>query len=219
MAAPVLSEMLPSQNFRDDAAAGGALTAFIEQVLQPVLELMWADADRFGRQIDPDLADANTVGSMLLDLGCPFPIALALPIGQQRALVRSLLKAYKQFGTDPGLVDIVRALTGVEVIEIVSPAVIRGWVLGVSVLADTGRETVDPAGTNRAILSNTASNAFSFQVKTAAPLTPDQQALIRDIIRAVKPAHTHFYGFITSTPQPPQWRLGVSALDGDTNLG
>jgi phage tail-like protein len=219
MPAPKLRDWLPSQNLRDDAAAGGALTSLVDGVLQPVLDEMWSDADRFGRQNDPDLADANSVGAMLLDLGCPFKEALALPLNQQRALVRALLGAYKQFGTGPGLIAMVRALTGVEILEIVSPAVIHGWVLGVSLLGNTGLEPVDPSTTNWTILANASSNAYSFQIKVAGPITAEQEALIREIVRGVKPAHTHFYGFVSTTPPPPQWELDVSFLGGDSYLG
>lgn len=219
MPAPLLRNWIPSQNFRDDAAAGGALTKLVNDVLQPVLDEMWDDADRFGRQNDPDLADANSVGAMLLDLGCPFKAALALPLNQQRALVRALLGAYKQFGTGLGLIAMVRALTGVEIVEIVAPAVIHGWVLGVSLLGDTGLELVDPSTTNLTILANSSSNPYSFQVKVAGTPTTEQQALIREIVRGVKPAHTHFYGFVSTAAPPPQWELDVALLGSDTYLG
>lgn len=219
MTRPRLRDWIPSQNLRDDAAAGGSLSKLVNDVMQPVLDKLWDDADRFGRQNDPDLADANSVGAMLLDLGCPFKAALALPLNQQRALVRALLGAYKQFGTGAGLISMVRALTGVEVLEIVSPAVIHGWILGVSLLGDTGYEFVDPSTTNLTILANASSNAYSFQIKVAGTPTVNQQALIREIVRGVKPAHTHFYGFVSTTPPPPQWELDVSLLGSNTYLG
>ncbi len=219
MAGPQLQSFLPGQNFRDDATSGGDLDHLVNGVLQPVLDEMWADAVRFGKQNDPDLADANAVGAMLLDLGCPFPTALSLPIGQQRALVRALLGAYKQFGTAPGLINIVRALTGVTIIEIVSPAVIRGWVLGVSLLANQASDPFDASTTNLAVLGNTSTSVYSFQVKVGVVLTAGQRQLIREIIRLVKPAHTHFSGFVSSIPLPPTWELDVSHLNVNANLG
>lgn len=219
MAAPRLRNWVPTQNLRDDAEAGGALCKLIDEVYQPAIDALWADEERFGRQIDPDTADANTVGAMLLDLGCPFPTALALPIDQQRLLVRALLKAYKQFGTAPGLIYMVRALTGVQIDAIISPAQIRGWVLGRSVLGNHPDDPFDPAKTNLAVLGQAAGNAYSFQIAVSQPLSTEQRTLIREIVRQVKPAHTHFYGFVSTTPPSPQWSLGVSKLDEKTNLG
>lgn len=218
MTVPSLHEWVPDQQFRDDAT--GALTLLVDQVLQPTLVDYWGDADGFGNQNDPDLALPNAVEAMLLDLGCPFPSAFDLPTNQQRALVKALLIAYRQFGTVPSVIDMVLALTGLVVTAVISPAQLDGWFLGISVLGEPG-ETYDPAYNDLTVLGQSSSNAYSFQLQMAVPPTADQEALIRAIVAVLKPAHTHFVGFVSSTPPPSAWILGESELGfpNGTDLG
>lgn len=220
---PSLRSFIPAGNFRDDEAGSGDLARLVDDVLQPVLDLLVAEATRWEVQVDPDQADEASVDAMLLDLGNPFEVAFGLSLARKRLLVRSLVESYKSNGTARGIISIVRALTGVEITEIVAPAVITFWRLGRHTLADTSADArpVDPVNTDKAVLGpSTRFMAYSFQVRVGVVLTAAQRTLITTIVRTVKPAHTHFLGILEPTvlEEPSHWALGRSRLETESTV-
>lgn len=219
---PNLESFLPSGNWRDDDAASGHLRTFVTEVLQPVLDLLYDEQDRWEKQIDPDQADEASVDAMLWDLGNPFPSAFNLSIERRRLLVRTLLNAYKTFGTVGGLRAIVRALTSIEIEQVVSPAQRSFWRLGFHALSDEGSPAADPFHTDRILLGPGSAlfMRYSFQIEVDQVLTDEQRELITQIVRIVKPAHTHFLGILEpgDLADPDHWQLGSSDLDTETTL-
>lgn len=215
----LLREFIPDGNFRDDDS--GHLDLFINHVLQPVLDLALEDLDRFKKQNDPDEADENVVDAMLRDLGNPFEVAFDQPLNRRRLLVRVLIQVYLSKGTVPGLVDVIRTLTGIEVVDVVWPATIDAWDLGVDVLSD-GSVPDDEDFTDYAILGPSPGfMRYSFQIEVPRALTADEKETITEIVGLVKPAHTHFVGFLEPEvgADVEHWELGVSRLwDGTSPL-
>lgn len=219
-----LARLLPDLNRRIDDT--GELKAFIEDVLQPVMDLACGDLERFVDQDDVTIADELTVDAMLRDLGNPFEVVFSQSLTRKRLVAQVLISIYKRKGTEPSVADIVRAITGLEIVGIISPPVLNAWILGIDVLGDTPADPPpsDPANTDLAILgAGTSFLRFSFQVEVDRVLTTDERDLLTEIIRIVKPAHTHFLGFVE--PSVPlvvdHWELGLSFLHdtGEPLLG
>lgn len=210
-----LQAELPGFNERVDLTRD--LESFLA-IIQPALDLALVDHDRFKLQNDADQADENAINAMLFDLGNPFDIALSQPLARRRLLVRVLIKVYLAKGTPPGLTDALRALTGLNIVNIIFPIeTVEAWILGFHVLGD-GTPPGDPNLTDEAVLgANPGRSRFSFQVEIEQALTPDSREIAREIIELVKPAHTHFIGFIEPLiggPTIEHWEIGVSELDG-----
>lgn len=208
-----LREFIADHNFRIDDS--GHLALMVDEVWQPVLNLLLAEQDRWVDQGDVDKADSNTVDAMLRDFGNPFRVAFDLDLNRRRSLVRLLVPIYLAKGTAPAVIDVVRALTGIEIDQVVSPATSGAWTLGVDVLSDTPPAVppANPSLTDLAFLGSTPTfELYSFQIEVSQALTQDQRDLIREIVEIVKPAHTHFLGFLEPAMGSPidHWDLGQS---------
>ncbi len=206
-----LSELIPDKNITEDAS--GDLLAFLDDVLQPVLDDKIQEINDFLNTFDPDKATNNFVNAILLDLGNPFDLD-DLTLTQKRKLVRIIIDIYREKGTEEGIENAVRFLTGIDV-NIVSPSISDAWVLGVDIL--------DPdAGIIGAILGPSASFAlYSFDVETTTAIPAELQDAVTQIVLFMKPAQTHFVSFIvTGAPvTEDEWLLDVSLLDVDTVFG
>jgi hypothetical protein len=161
---------------------------------------------------------------MLDDLGNPFASIFDQPVDRQRLLVRILVSLYKTKGLEEAVITAIRAIAGIEVIDIVSPPVYdKAFKLGVSILADdVNTPTIgDPANTDFGYVNPTPLFLkFSFKVEVSSVMTQEQKDVITDIIRQVKPAHVHFLGFIepSTPPSISHWQLGYSKIGTQTIL-
>lgn len=211
---------VPDHNFRIDDT--GDLTRWLDDVLKPTLDLACEDAERWKAQIDPDTADENTVDAMLRDMGNPFEVAFGQSLERRRQLVRLLVPIYKAKGSAPALQDVVRTITGINA-NVVFPATILSWDLGVDVIGDTPANPPVPPNlnfTDFAFLgSSPGFNLYSFQIEVDRVLTQEEREIVTQIVRLVKPAHTHFVGFIEPGTLDPvdHWELSVSFLHDGTS--
>jgi len=210
-----LEDLIPIYNYRIDTS--GDLRRFITEVLQPVYALMWDEHLRWRDQADIDLANDNSINAQLADLGNPFSIALAQPLDRRRLLARVIVDVYRTKGTPAGLINVVRALTGLEIVRIVSPATIYAWDLGVDVIGDTAADPPagDPTFTDFAVLGPSPGfTRYSFQIEVERVLTSDERDVLTEIVELVKPAHTHFAGFLEpiASATIDHWELDVSFL-------
>lgn len=212
-----LRDLLAKVAFRDDDT--GHLGKWIDEILQPTLDLLQAEAERWVDQNDVDVAESDVVDAMLRDLGNPFDVAFGQPINRRRLLVRSLVQVYLTKGSAPGMTDVIRALTAIEA-QVVFPATINAWVLGVDVLGD-GTPPVDEDFTDEAVLGPSPGfMRYSFQVEVPRVLTSDEKEIVTEIVKLMKPAHTHFVGFLEpgAGAAIDHWELGLSELGEDTDL-
>lgn len=207
-----LEDQLPRINIRDDDS--GDLASFVNEVLQLSLDEAIVDAEKWIDQGDIDVATSNSVDNQLKDLGNPYTVAFGEDINRRRLLVRVLVEIYKTRGTKKSITDVVRAVTGIEIIDVICPAPVTGWVLGEHLLGEVGEPDVpDPFNTDHAIFGDgTLANGRSFLVETVAVLTDEQKEIVREVIRLTKPVGSHFTGFIDATTAPTilHWELGYS---------
>lgn len=89
-------------------------------------------AELYQEIFDPDTAPPIFVELMLKSLGNPFT-SIYLTLTQKRKLVKLLIPIYKQKGTERGLVNAIRFLTGI-LIEVIDPHGVDddGWQVGKS---------------------------------------------------------------------------------------
>lgn len=197
-----LENLLPALNFRIDDT--GDLITFVNEVLQPTLDILFSEQQRWIEQQDVLTANENTVDAMLRDLGNPFDSAFDLPIERKRLLVRLLVNIYRNKGTEQSIADTIRAILGFEIVQIVTPVDLQGWELGIEVLGDDQFDPpiADPDLTDFAFLdSDPLSPLYSFKIEVNFVMTQEQIDLGTEVVNIIKPAHTHFLGFIQpSTP-------------------
>jgi len=219
-----LEKLLPAYNFRIDDS--GDLNRVINEIFQPVLDLACAEAERWVEQQDLDTMDSQTINALLRDLGNPFEAVFGETLNRRKLLARVLIDIYKSKGSEPALVDVIRAITGIDVVSIISPATIDSWDLGQDVIGDTAADPplADPLNTDFAILGpDPQFTLYSFQVEVDRVLTDEEREILTEIINLVKPAHTHFLGFKEPTVAGlvDHWELNLSFLheSGETLVG
>lgn len=196
-----LLRMLPQKNRDEDP---GDLRKFVG-VLQEVTDLLLCSIDRWTDILDPDRAPEAFLDAMLHDLGNPF--AFDLSATEKRKLIRVLVSAYKQKGTAPGIINLVRFFLGIEV-EIVAFAG-EGWELG-----------IDELGEDSVLGPGSSFGLYSFEIVSPVVLTPEQRTRIKEIADYMKPAHTHCIRIVE--PEIPvvidHLELGLSELGVNWNL-
>jgi len=214
-----LIEMLPYANRREDAT--GDYTKFLDEVLQPELDNLLADVDRFKFVNDAERVDVVAVlDAMLADLGNPFETDGLTPLLKRR-LILMLLGLYRILGTEQAIFDVISIFTKYEVIQIHSPSKARAWVLNQDTLGD-GVHPIDPEHPSSYIVLGPSARfmIFSFSIELDQTLVPADEPVIRKLTVVVKPAHMHFLGIVQ--PVPPRtydhWELRHSALNVNTDL-
>lgn len=168
-------------------------------IVQEVIDVQLALADRWLDIIDPDVAPEPWVDAMLTDLGNPFPFALTLL--EKRRLVQLLLAIYKTKGTGPGIVDAIRLFLGIEVT--INVYAWSPYPIGVAVIGSTW-----------ILGSNDADDLRTFQVLVPQFLSAEERARIDAIADYMKVAHERH---VIIEPTPPggtvdHWTIGYSYL-------
>lgn len=185
------------------------LERFLACLQEPTDQLL-ADVDAWTDILDVDLAPEPFVDAMLVDLGNPFEeFSAAFSLPEKRKLAKLLVPLSKQKGTDPGMVNAIRILLGIEVtIEV--PARDGVWSLGDSEL-----------GVDTVLGSDDIADLYSFWVVSPVELTAEQRVRIRKIVAYMRRAPTHLVDIIEPPPAPvipDDWELGLSELGVGTLL-
>lgn len=199
-----LYEALPEQLRREDETRDlWNVTAMVQEVVDVLLAL----ADRWMDIVDPDLAPEPWVDAMLDDMGNPFAWAVELSLIEKRKLVQMLLRIYKSKGTGPGIVDAVRLFLGVEVtINVYAWA---PYPIGVAIIGQTW-----------VLGSSAQSDLYTFEVLVPQFLTTAERTRLNAIVDYMKTSHEHH---VIREPTPPagavdHWQLGYSHLGVETLL-
>jgi phage tail-like protein len=205
-----LYEMLPLMNRLEDRS--GDLAKFIA-VLQEPVDLLLYDIDQFIDILDPDTAPEQYVNAMLADLCAPFSFIPSLALVDKRRLIHVLLDIYKLKGTCVGIIDAVRFFLGLEVDcdEFIDGETL---ILGESELGSDGTDGDWVLGASAGFL------LYSFTITSVITLTQDQKDKITEIVEFMKPAHTHFLGFVEPTAPViiDHLELGLSELGVEWEL-
>jgi len=176
-----LWDLIPEINKSDDTSQD--LERFVRSI-DEVTQVMLKDVDDFGSLLDPTATKVKALDAMLAHLGCPFTFINTLSAQKKRDLVPLLVPMYKQKGTSKGIENAVLFFLGKTVT--VTPWYIPTdtWELGESEL-----------GFNTYLGPSQSFVRYSFYLDHTEELTAAQQAIITEIVNAIRPAHTHFKGF------------------------
>lgn len=202
-----LYKMLPAKNRREDDTQD--LLRFVACV-QELVDLQLCEIDSWSSILDPDYADEQFVDAMLLDAGNPFSFDLSLV--DKRRLLRVLVSIYKQKGTAPGVINVVRFFLGLEVQ--VQAYVDVGMSLGESELGSDGTDGEWELGPSGSFAR------YAFNIVVARTLTDVERVQLRALVDYMKPAHTHFVFIVEPTPPTiiDHLELGLSELGVDWEL-
>jgi phage tail-like protein len=178
----VWDSMIPEYNKEQDT------THDLERVIRCIDEVSKVcldDVDRFGQMLDPFFTPDHILDTLLKHLGNPFAFAYDMSADRKRDLISVLVAMYKKKGTDRGIEDIVGFFLGktVEVEDWYIPD--DTWTLGESEL---GYDTY--LGPSLSFVR------YAFYLKHTDALTNEDKDIIRQIVAFVRPAHTHFIGFM-----------------------
>lgn len=192
-----LWDMLPAYNRRIEETQD--LRRFIA-CLQDTIELLLSQIDRFTDIIDIERAPEKFIDRMLADLGNPFT-ELVSPKDKRR-LAAVLVDMYRQKGTAKGLRSALRMLLALNDVSVL-PIIETTWDLGQSFLDD---------GTSLGPSSSAA--RYSFEIHVERQLTSDERRKMKTIVEYMKPAHTHFLGWVEPQPIVPVdgWLLGAGEI-------
>lgn len=198
-----LWSMLPVYNRRDDIT--GDLWRFIS-CLQEVNDLILTEVDRFSDIFDLERAPEPFLDLILQDLGNPFPFDLD-ELGKRR-LSSVLVEMYRQKGTAIGIKNAIRFFLGIDVTAVNSFA-------GTSLILGESELGIDwelGPGDKFAL--------YAFDIAVNRVLTEIEREQIRQIVNAIKPAHTHFISL--NEPFIPEevfhWEIGLSEIGTETDL-
>lgn len=145
--------------------------------LQEVTDLVLYGIDEWTSILDVDTASEPFLDAMLADLGNPFPFVLEE--ADKRRLLLVLVDMYRQKGTGPGIISVVRFFLGLTV-TIETFIGDSDMQLGIALL---GVNWILGPGDSRAL--------YSFRVVSAIALTDEQRKKVSAIANYMKPAHTH----------------------------
>ncbi len=173
------SGILPLKGFMPpDAFLDDGTTEKLVSIYESAYAQFIRDIKNFPNILSPDLADEKFIDLLFKHLG--FDLNINLGLVRKRKLLKVIVQAYKQKGTAPGIENVIRQFIGVD--ATVFPFT-YGWVLNQSELSyDT---YLNPAPTNRA-------GFYTFDIIVATKLSAEQQRVVRELVKLMKPAHMHF---------------------------
>jgi len=178
-----LRDLLPSHYFDDD----GTTAKFVD-IFEGVYCQLINDIDALPKIYDPDVTDERFLDLLFLHLG--FDLKIHLSVNRKRKLLKVIVNAYKQKGTAPGIENVIRQFIGVDVI--VFPFT-SGWVIS---LSELGIDTyLNPAPSNPA-------GFYTFDIIVATKLSVEQRRVIFELVKLMKPAHSHFRSLIEEATDP-----------------
>ncbi|MCP4573332.1 MAG: hypothetical protein GY838_13335 [bacterium] len=197
-------DMLAQQNRDDDVT--GDLERLVDCWQDVVWLLLW-DADRIEQIWDVDRAPEIFVEARLQDLGNPH--SFDLTESQKRKLLDVLVPSYRQHGTEPAIINLVRFFLGITVTILAYNSFEYRWVLGEDTLGQgtyLGPGDGDPA-------------LYTFVIQSLTDLTAEQRRWIGLIAEAAKVAHEHYLiQDPTDAVTFDHWELGYSRLGLETIL-
>lgn len=201
--------LFPAFNRRQDESYALAFKKFCS-VLQEVSLQALSNTDYIARWQDIAQAPEHIIDAKLETLGNPFKCTTLTEIKKKR-LLGFLTTLYKEKGTEKGIRNAIKFILEID------PITFKyywgtGWTLGVFGRSELGVSTVLNSGTLR--------DRYSFSIVVTTELTEEERTGIECIIRAMKPAHTHFISIIEPTAPftPDHWMIPWSALGTTTKL-
>lgn len=204
-----LHKRMPASTQSEDRVGTRDQERFLACLQEP-LEQVLTDIDEWTDIFDVDVAREPFVDAMLADLGNPFEeFTAAFSLTEKRKLTTLLVPISKQKGTNPGIINAIRILLGIEVtIEV--PGADDVWDLGVSEL-----------GVDSILGTSDDYSLYGLYIVSPVELTAEQRSRIRRIFAYMRRAETHLLGITEPAPapvEPDDWELGLSELGVGTLL-
>jgi phage tail-like protein len=183
-------------------------------ILQDTLDTFYAILDSYKEIGNADLVDSEDIVNAMLDgLGNPFDVSV-LSLAQKRLLVRVLIDIFKKLGTDDAIRDVVRIFTDRVVTGIIRGSV-TGWEIGFHELGDGINPLTFEEPLMFAVINPSREFLiYSFMLELDAAPTATEEAIIKEVLRVVKPAYMHYLGVFGYAPTPTilHWEVGVSEI-------
>ncbi len=178
--------MWPDVNKLEDAT--GELRGFVA-CFQEVADLVLGEVDGFLDVLDPDVAPAAWLPSMLADQGNPFGALLgSLAPDDLRRLSHALVPVYRLKGTDPGIVQALNFFLGVT--AAVSYEAAGGPGLGDASVSGPGPDQGGPAGEALRLGTDDPRERMTFFVDVPGGLTAGQSTAGRAVVQYMRRAGT-----------------------------
>lgn len=158
---------------------------FLDAVSDAVADIR-GDVERLRTLNVPFLAPAAVLPHLLRNLGWSFGWSLSET--EMRKLGRFLRRLFKQRGTNQGIANMIRLMTGIE-----------------CEVRNQERQDSWPPGSRE---------FYTFEIIPPRVLTPDEERIVGLCADYMKPAHTHW----RILPPADHWELGISELDTQARL-
>lgn len=177
-----LWNMIPAFNKEKDVTQD--LERFIK-TLNETAQVLLHDVDRFGDLLDPMAMKDDVVDVMLESLGNPLAFVGGLSLDKKRDLIPLLVPMYKLKGVAKGIEDAVTFFVGKDVTVVPWELPADTWTIGSSLL-----------GFNTYVGPSKSYVRYSFRLQHAEDLTDTDKSRIEEIVEFIRPAHTHFVGYL-----------------------
>lgn len=177
-----LWDMIPAFNKEKDVTQD--LERFIK-TLDEAAQLLLHDVDRFGDLLDPMAMKDDVVDVLLESLGNPLSFVGGLNLDKKRDLIPLLVPMYKLKGVAKGIEDAVTFFVGKDVIVVPWTLPADTWTVGSSLL-----------GHNTYVGPSKSYVRYSFRLQHTEDLTDTDKSRIEEIVDFIRPAHTHFVGYL-----------------------
>ena len=216
---PLLDCVIADRNFRmrsilpprviaeDEARPDGWVAKFLDS-LDTEAGAAFERIDCFPTLIDPLRVPSQFLDHLLYHLGNPFTLEEGLNDTQKRRLAMVLFAIYALKGTCPGMIGAIRVLFDITVTECIQGN-IDCWILGESEL-----------GVDTILCPSSEAEKRTFQLMVDINLHDTQRAQMTNVVKYMKPANTHFAGFVEPGNDDfvDHWELGLSDLNVNTIL-
>jgi phage tail-like protein len=177
-----LWELIPHYNKDKDVSRDLERTI---RSLDEAAQVLLNDVDQFGDLMDPLATKDNVVDVLLESLGNPLQFVGGLDLDKKRDLIPILVPMYKLKGISKGIEDAVKFFVGKIVVVVPWDLPADTWTLGVSLL-----------GYNTFVGPSKSYVRYSFRLQHTESLTDEDKSRIEEIVDFIRPAHTHFVGYL-----------------------
>lgn len=199
-----LWDMLTQDNRDDDVT--GDLERLVDCWQDIIWMLLW-DADRIEELWDVDKSPEVALDARLQGLGNPH--VFDMTVLQKRKLLDFIVPSYRQHGTKPAIINLVRFFLGITVTIYAYNSSDYRWVLGHDTL---GHGTILGPGDGTPEL-------YTFVIQSLTDLTTEQRRWIGLIADTTKAAHEHYtIKDPGDYPTWDHWQLSHSKLGSETIL-
>ena len=174
-----LWDMIPQFNKDEDVTRDAEK---LVKCLDDVARVLLQDVDRFGNILDPDITPEHVLPHLLEHLGNPFRFIDGLSSERKRAIIPLLVRIYRNKGCASNIEEAIEYFLSITTTVRPYYRPDAHWKLGVHQL-----------GLTTILGPDLGWARYSFEVVlTASEPTAAQKLIIKEIVDALRPCHTHY---------------------------